>query len=458
MDNESLSKILAEGYVPPQAETPSLTLDMEDVSSLDKVLRGYYLSQIKKIDTRKGRKQARKLLENHLVLPKSRQRTSKDAAYIHEVIDMDPVVLSQLEQFRLIRRLDKGGQNPIYEVSHDTLVEPILAERSNREAIKRFFKKYGKYFLLLLLLLFICGMIFENTLDIIDDDFAFGKKRSSDKIVNLKAQNRIVASRGVTTEYITVPFGDIDAYRKDDSLTLRVGVEVIAHPDLDSQTGGDTLDLDLGPVAIPLSRDALQALINAKRDTALEMSTVIPVGDGGLMAAVRGTALLRLGSDDESMMPRGINQRTRGGAGNLIEANFGRRFVQAISTTQRVKLDTIISLAELVKDDQVAYDVLKNRRLRLLYEVDVSAVPEKSPTQIVDYLPVSGIELQYPDGTKKLISGGDENARRAITHTVQAGETLYQISKRYGVSAEEIQKLNNLTDNNLKVGQVLRIK
>lgn len=44
------------------------------------------------------------------------------------------------------------------------------------------------------------------------------------------------------------------------------------------------------------------------------------------------------------------------------------------------------------------------------------------------------------------------------THTVKKGDTLYSISKRYGVSLEQIKQLNQLPDNRLNVSQVLKIK
>ena len=69
-----------------------LELRIEDVGNLDSVLRGYYLSQIKKLEKRSDRKNARKLIENHLVLPKSRQRTSKDAAFIREKLGIEPLL------------------------------------------------------------------------------------------------------------------------------------------------------------------------------------------------------------------------------------------------------------------------------------------------------------------------------------------------------------------------------
>jgi flagellum-specific peptidoglycan hydrolase FlgJ len=45
-----------------------------------------------------------------------------------------------------------------------------------------------------------------------------------------------------------------------------------------------------------------------------------------------------------------------------------------------------------------------------------------------------------------------------ITHQVIKGDTLYSLSKRYEVPVEMIQKLNNMTNNDLKIGQVLIIK
>jgi membrane-bound lytic murein transglycosylase D len=43
-------------------------------------------------------------------------------------------------------------------------------------------------------------------------------------------------------------------------------------------------------------------------------------------------------------------------------------------------------------------------------------------------------------------------------HTVQKGDTLYAISKKYGISVDELRKLNNLSkDPSLRTGQKLLI-
>ena len=57
------------------------------------------------------------------------------------------------------------------------------------------------------------------------------------------------------------------------------------------------------------------------------------------------------------------------------------------------------------------------------------------------------------------IGAGDSSANGAnmITHVVQTNETLYSISKKYGVDMEKIQKWNKLDSLNVKIGQELII-
>lgn len=45
-----------------------------------------------------------------------------------------------------------------------------------------------------------------------------------------------------------------------------------------------------------------------------------------------------------------------------------------------------------------------------------------------------------------------------ITYTVKSGDNLYNIANKYNVSVDSIKKLNNLMNNNLSIGQILKIK
>jgi hypothetical protein len=48
-----------------------------------------------------------------------------------------------------------------------------------------------------------------------------------------------------------------------------------------------------------------------------------------------------------------------------------------------------------------------------------------------------------------------QNTPSEKLHTVVAGDTLYNISKRFGLSVDELKALNNMPDNSLKLGQKL---
>jgi membrane-bound lytic murein transglycosylase D len=52
-------------------------------------------------------------------------------------------------------------------------------------------------------------------------------------------------------------------------------------------------------------------------------------------------------------------------------------------------------------------------------------------------------------------AGQDERARR--THRVQAGETLWSISRRYGVTPAQVRAANRMTDDTVRIGETLVI-
>ena len=41
---------------------------------------------------------------------------------------------------------------------------------------------------------------------------------------------------------------------------------------------------------------------------------------------------------------------------------------------------------------------------------------------------------------------------------VKAGDTLYSIAREYNISVDELKRLNNLSGNTLKIGQILIVK
>jgi len=72
--------------------------------------------------------------------------------------------------------------------------------------------------------------------------------------------------------------------------------------------------------------------------------------------------------------------------------------------------------------------------------------------------PVEAVEVDTPEPVREQQTVRQQTqAENYILHEVKPGETLYSLSKQYGVSMEEIKKANQLTDNVLSVGQVVKI-
>ncbi|MGY3052117.1 peptidoglycan endopeptidase LytF [Pedobacter sp. UYEF25] len=55
--------------------------------------------------------------------------------------------------------------------------------------------------------------------------------------------------------------------------------------------------------------------------------------------------------------------------------------------------------------------------------------------------------------------GGQDTAEKEVagTHKVLAGENIFTLAKKFGVTAYQIRKANNLDDNNLQIGQLIKI-
>lgn len=93
------------------------------------------------------------------------------------------------------------------------------------------------------------------------------------------------------------------------------------------------------------------------------------------------------------------------------------------------------------------------------YYPDGTFVSKPNPTNPTDTNPTGNTTTSGTNTGKPLPNTGSGNDTGAwITHTIQKGETLYRLQVNYGVPVEDIKKLNGLKDNNVSVGQVLKIK
>ena len=74
---------------------------------------------------------------------------------------------------------------------------------------------------------------------------------------------------------------------------------------------------------------------------------------------------------------------------------------------------------------------------------------------LINDVTVRGQSLAALDGSAE---ASGESASRSAYHTVQAGESLWQIAKRYNASVRQIRQLNDLSTSALQPGQRLRVR
>ena len=68
--------------------------------------------------------------------------------------------------------------------------------------------------------------------------------------------------------------------------------------------------------------------------------------------------------------------------------------------------------------------------------------------------------LEYAEGVVEAISqylGYDDTEEAKEEYIVEKGDTLYSLSKRFNISIEELKRINNLNDDILSIGQVLKL-
>ncbi len=71
---------------------------------------------------------------------------------------------------------------------------------------------------------------------------------------------------------------------------------------------------------------------------------------------------------------------------------------------------------------------------------------------------LSDINKNIPKEKSKDIKMDAPTVIAGDKYIVQQGDTLYNISKRFGLTVDELKALNNMVDNNIKLGQEITIK
>ena len=88
-------------------------------------------------------------------------------------------------------------------------------------------------------------------------------------------------------------------------------------------------------------------------------------------------------------------------------------------------------------------------KIASLYQTSVNAI--KNLNNLTSNTLAIGQVLKIP------VNNNQINTPTYKTYTVVSGDSLYRIANRFNTSVQEIKNLNNLTSNNLSIGQILKI-
>ena len=108
-----------------------------DLADPERILENYYLDKIAEIPDEAARLAARRLIEEGLIFEEEERRLTLFEGQISRAWGVDAELLARLENAHLLRREPSLRGGYTYELSHDTLVGPVLKAKAKRRAEER---------------------------------------------------------------------------------------------------------------------------------------------------------------------------------------------------------------------------------------------------------------------------------------------------------------------------------
>lgn len=139
---------------------------------------------------------------------------------------------------------------------------------------------------------------------------------------------------------------------------------------------------------------------------------------------------------------------------NLTNTNLSIN--QQLKIKKKSDEDTTTYSTYVVKKGDSLYSISKayNMSVDELKQINNLTSNTLSIGQVLKVIPK---EEEY-EITNEACYGEDYTTPTYQTYTVKKGDSLYQIAKKYNVSVDSIKELNDLKNNNLSIGQILKIK
>ena len=123
-------------------------------------------------------------------------------------------------------------------------------------------------------------------------------------------------------------------------------------------------------------------------------------------------------------------------------------------TSNSLSLNQVLKLPTSNNDLSTTYTVKSEDTLyKIANQFGLSVNELKS----INNLSTNNLSIGQVLKVKKDTNNDSATSDKSSTYTVKSGDTLYSISRKLNVSVDEIKRANNLTNNLLTVGQILQI-
>ena len=192
------------------------------------------------------------------------------------------------------------------------------------------------------------------------------------------------------------------------------------------------------------------SLLNIKQASAYPAFSTHIVNGSKALFAPKGISLLAIATKQKIHLPKllELNDLRKDG---ILEKD---QFIFLEKKASEGEIDFYIAEA-----GETFYDVAQKNGVLLESILLFNKLGENDRLQTGKKLylkqPSTAAVIQASSSTEKSKSIAEE--KEIYTHKVEPKEGLYAISKRYGISVDQIKNWNNLTDDHLKIGQELII-
>ncbi|MEZ4828475.1 MAG: hypothetical protein R3C61_19610 [Bacteroidia bacterium] len=123
--------------VESRVKTEGQTIGVSDLGDLDAVTGGYYEKQLQLLGDEASQLAARRLIEEGLVFEEEERRLSLYEGQIYSTYGITPEQLRILVDAHLLRAEPSLQGGYTYELSHDTLVAPVLEAKQRRMTLEK---------------------------------------------------------------------------------------------------------------------------------------------------------------------------------------------------------------------------------------------------------------------------------------------------------------------------------